>query len=149
MDRLYNYIGPAMEKSKTKKQTKRASLRAAVRLSAVWKWTCGRPGLSVLTMSLTVSVDVKQHLTMLRHWSQPVSSHPSMATDIPEDMKLYIVESSSTWNGAPAARPPTQAPPLTRAARRLGLLRKLEQAIKFQTDDDELMLNVLRCQLTY
>ena len=29
----------------------------------------GRPGLSVL-MSLTVSVDVKQHWTVLRHWSQ-------------------------------------------------------------------------------
>ena len=39
----------------------------------------GRPGLSVL-MSLTVSVDVKQHWTMLRHWSQFVSN---MSTDIP------------------------------------------------------------------
>ena len=38
----------------------------------------GRPGLSVL-MSLTVSVDVKQHWTMLRHWSQFV---PNMSTDI-------------------------------------------------------------------
>ena len=38
----------------------------------------GRPGLSVL-MSFTVSVDVKQHLTMLRHWSQFV---PKMSTDI-------------------------------------------------------------------
>ena len=38
----------------------------------------GRPGLSVI-MSLTVSVDVKQHWTMLRHWSQFV---PNMSTDI-------------------------------------------------------------------
>ena len=38
----------------------------------------GRPGLSVL-MSLTVSVDVKQHWTMLRHWSQ---FSPNMSTDI-------------------------------------------------------------------
>ena len=38
----------------------------------------GRPGLSVL-MSLTVSVDVKQHWTMLRHWSQFV---PNMSADI-------------------------------------------------------------------
>ena len=37
-----------------------------------------RPGLSVL-MSLTVSVDVKQHWTVLRHWSQFV---PNMSTDI-------------------------------------------------------------------
>ena len=38
----------------------------------------GRPGLSIL-MSLTVSVDVKQHWTMLRQWSQFV---PNMSTDI-------------------------------------------------------------------
>ena len=38
----------------------------------------GRPGLSVLT-SLMVSVDVKQYLTMLTHWSQLV---PNMSTDI-------------------------------------------------------------------
>ena len=38
----------------------------------------GRPELSVLT-SLTVSVDVKQHRTMLRHWSQFV---PNMSFDI-------------------------------------------------------------------
>ena len=38
----------------------------------------GRPGLSVL-MSLTVSVDVIQHRTMLRHWSQFV---PNTSTDI-------------------------------------------------------------------
>ena len=38
----------------------------------------GRSGLSVL-MSLTVSVDVKQHSTVLRHWSQFV---PNMSTDI-------------------------------------------------------------------
>ena len=38
----------------------------------------GRQALSVL-MRLTVSVDVKQHWTMLRHWSQFV---PNMSTDI-------------------------------------------------------------------
>ena len=40
----------------------------------------GRPGLSILDlMSLTVSVDVKQTLTVLRHWSQFVLD---MSTDI-------------------------------------------------------------------
>ena len=38
----------------------------------------GRPGLSVLT-SLMVSVDLKQHQTILRHWSQFV---PNMSADI-------------------------------------------------------------------
>ena len=38
----------------------------------------GRPGLPV-RMSLTVSVDVKQHWTMLRHWSQFA---PNTSTDI-------------------------------------------------------------------
>ena len=38
----------------------------------------GRPGLSIL-MSLLVSVDVKQHWTVLWHWSQFV---PNMSTDI-------------------------------------------------------------------
>ena len=38
----------------------------------------GRPGLPSL-ISLTVSVDVKQHSTMLRHWSQFV---PNTSTDI-------------------------------------------------------------------
>ena len=38
----------------------------------------GHPGLSIPT-SLTVSVNVKQHWTMLRHWSQFV---PNMSTDI-------------------------------------------------------------------
>ena len=34
----------------------------------------GRPGLSVLT-SLLVSVDVKNYLTVLRHWSQLVPNN--------------------------------------------------------------------------
>ena len=38
----------------------------------------GCPGLSVLT-SLLVSVDVKNYLTVLRHWSQLV---PNMSNDI-------------------------------------------------------------------
>ena len=38
----------------------------------------GRPGLSIL-MNFTVSVDVKQHRTVLRYWSQFV---PNMSTDI-------------------------------------------------------------------
>ena len=37
-------------------------------------------------MSLMVSVDVKQHWTILTHWSQFVNLTS-------EDMKLYIVES--------------------------------------------------------
>ena len=44
-------------------------------------------------MSLTVSVDVKQHWTMLRHWSQFV---PNMST---EDTKLYFINilEKPTW----------------------------------------------------
>ena len=44
---------------------------------AVWKsrW----PSVLTVLMSLTVSVDVKQHWTVLRHWSQFV---PNMSTDI-------------------------------------------------------------------
>ena len=38
-------------------------------------------------MSLTVSVDIKQHWTMLRHWSRFV---PNMSPTS-EDMKLYII----------------------------------------------------------
>ena len=45
----------------------------------------GRPGLPVL-MSLTVFVDVKQHWTMLRHWSQFV---PNMSTDIRRHEALH------------------------------------------------------------
>ena len=46
----------------------------------------GRPGLSVLT-SLTVSVDVKQHRTVLRYWSQFV---PNMSTDIRRHEALLL-----------------------------------------------------------
>ena len=49
----------------------------------------GRPGLSVL-MSLTVSVDVKQHWTMLTHWSQFV---PNMSTWHPRTLS----STSSLW----------------------------------------------------
>ena len=45
----------------------------------------GRHGLSVI-MSLTVSVDVKQHSTVLRHRSQFV---PDMSTDIREHKALH------------------------------------------------------------
>ena len=48
----------------------------------------GCPGLSVL-MSLTVSVDVKQQWTMLRHWSQFV---PNMSTQHPR-----------TWSSKPSS----------------------------------------------
>ena len=48
----------------------------------------GRHGLSVLT-SLLVSVDVKLHWTMHRHWSQLV---PNMSADTTsEDMKPHII----------------------------------------------------------
>ena len=50
----------------------------SVRVQELCESQGGRPGLSVLT-SLTVSVDVKQHWTVLRHWSQFV---PNMSTDI-------------------------------------------------------------------
>ena len=46
----------------------------------------GRPGLCIL-MSLTVSVDVKQHWNVLRHWSQFVPRCQPTS----EDMKLYII----------------------------------------------------------
>ena len=49
-----------------------------VRVQELCESRGGRPELSVLT-SLTVSVDVKQHRTVLRHWSQFV---PNMSTDI-------------------------------------------------------------------
>ena len=52
----------------------------------------GRPGLSIL-MSLTVSVDVKQHWTMLMHWSQFV---PNMSTQHPRT--LSSTSSSPGWN---------------------------------------------------
>ena len=122
MVRLYNYIGPAWEKT-------------GVTESTVPPLSVKMAEVAVLDfpMSLTVSVDVKQHLTMLRHWSQPVSIHPSMATDIP--VKLYIVESSWSKRRTGGAAAGTRHW-LTRAARRLGLLKKLEQAIKFQTDHE-------------
>ena len=47
----------------------------------------GRPGLSVL-MSLTVSVDVKQHWTMLTHWSQVCPKYVNLTS---EDIKFYII----------------------------------------------------------
>ena len=50
----------------------------------------GRPGLPVL-ISLVVSVDVKQHWTMLRYWSQFV---PNMLTRHPR--KLSSTSSPST-----------------------------------------------------
>ena len=46
----------------------------------------GRPGLPAL-MSLMVSVDVKQHWTVLRHWSQFVL----ICQPTSEDIKLYII----------------------------------------------------------
>ena len=48
------------------------------RVQELCKSQGGRHGLSVL-MSLTVTVDIKQHWTLLRHWSQFV---PNMSTDI-------------------------------------------------------------------
>ena len=45
-----------------------------VRVQELCESQGGRPGPSVL-MSLTVSVDVKQHWTMLRHWSQFVPNN--------------------------------------------------------------------------
>ena len=52
--------------------------RRSVRVQELCESQGGCPGLSVL-MSLTVYVDVKQHWTMLRHWSQFVSN---TSTDI-------------------------------------------------------------------
>ena len=52
--------------------------QSIIRVQELCESRSGRPGLHVL-MSLTVSVDVKQHWTMLRHWSQFV---PNMSTDI-------------------------------------------------------------------
>jgi len=55
-----------------------STVNTTVRVQELCESRGGRPGLSVL-MSLTVSVDVKQHRTMLRHWSQFV---PNTSTDI-------------------------------------------------------------------
>ena len=67
---------------------------AEVRVQELRESRDGRPGLSVLT-SLTVSVDVKQQRTMLRHWSQFV---PNMSTDIRghEALHHYRCRCSST-----------------------------------------------------
>ena len=51
---------------------------AVTRVQELCESRGGLPGLLVL-MSLTASVDVKQHCTMLRHWSQLV---PNLSTDI-------------------------------------------------------------------
>ena len=58
----------------------------------------GRPGLSVLTSLMDVSVDVKQYWTVLRHWSQFV---PNMSTDIGGHeallyQKLYFINDNQT-----------------------------------------------------
>ena len=82
------------------------------------------PGLSVL-MNLTVSVDVKQHWTMLKHWSQFV---PNMSTTIwghetllhhhPAESDEYSwynwfpclrFSHSCLWN--PGPNPPPPSPP--------------------------------------
>ena len=57
------------------------------RLQELCECRGGRPGLSVL-MSLTVSVDVKQHWTVLRHWSHTL---PLISQQTSEDMKLYFI----------------------------------------------------------
>ena len=54
----------------------------------------GHSGLPVL-MSLTVSVDVKQHWTMLTHWSQVV---PNMSTDIRGHSALHHHRCYSDWS---------------------------------------------------
>ena len=66
--------------AKEKILTGKASISFAfqIRVQELCESWGGRPGLSVL-MSLTVSVDVKQHWTVLQHWSQFV---PNMSTDI-------------------------------------------------------------------
>ena len=51
--------------------------RSVIRVQELCESRGGRPGLSVLT-SLMVTVDLKQHWTMLWHWSQFV---PDMSTD--------------------------------------------------------------------
>ena len=60
------------------KFSKLASITADVRVQELRESRGGRPGLHVLK-SLMVSVDVKQHWIMLRHWSWFV---PNMSTDI-------------------------------------------------------------------
>ena len=47
---------------------------AVVRVQELCESRGGRPGIPVL-MSLMVSVDVKQHRTVLRHWSQFVANN--------------------------------------------------------------------------
>ena len=59
--------------------------RRSVRVQELCKSQGGRPGLSVL-MSLTVSAEVKQHWTMLQHWSQFV---PNISTHIKGQESLH------------------------------------------------------------
>ena len=55
----------------------------------------GRPGLSAVLMSLTVSVEVKQHCTALQHWSQFV---PNMSTDIRGHGALHHHRLRGQWH---------------------------------------------------
>ena len=57
-----------------------------VRVQELCESRGGRPGLSVIT-SLTVSVDVKQYLTMLTHWSQLVPNNLCQPTS--EDIQQH------------------------------------------------------------
>ena len=68
--KLYN-LGFAKDNELFAKIRDNSEFRSCVKVEVA-------PGLSVL-MSLTFSVDVKQHWTMLRHWSQFV---PNVSTDI-------------------------------------------------------------------
>ena len=67
-----------------------------VRVQELCKSLGGRPGLSVL-MSLTVSVEVKQRWTMLRHWSQFV---PNISTDIRGHEALHHHHLTEVWLGS-------------------------------------------------
>ena len=74
-------------------QDGKARHSVSIRVQELCESRGGRPGLSVLT-SLTVSVDVKQHCTMLRHWSQFV---PNTSTDIRGHKALQSLSSLSVY----------------------------------------------------
>ena len=69
-----------------------------VRVQELCESRGSRPGLPVL-MSLMVSVDVKQHWTVLTHWSQFVPNNYVSPTS-EEDIKLYVIMYTCIMDGA-------------------------------------------------
>ena len=73
-----------------------------VRVQELYESWGGRPELPVL-MNLMVSVDVKQHWTMLRHWSPFVNRHPRTwsCTSSSSCTRIRVQELCESQNGRP------------------------------------------------